>query len=78
MNKTDLGIFKLLDDMRISSERILATLEGQTRESFLDSEASWPLRILLQEGFPSSGRPRLPCPENTLIFAKNTRKYHFA
>ena len=41
MNKTDLGIFKLLDDMRISSERILATLEGQTRESFLDSEASW-------------------------------------
>ena len=32
MSKTDSGIFKLLDDMRISSERILATL---------DSEASW-------------------------------------
>ena len=41
MSKTDPGIFKLLDDMRISSERILATLEAQTRESFLDSEASW-------------------------------------
>ena len=41
MSKTDPGIFKLLDDMRISSERILTTLEGQTRESFLDSEASW-------------------------------------
>ena len=40
MSKTDPGIFKLLDDMRISSERILATLEAQTRESFLDSEAS--------------------------------------
>ena len=78
MSKTDPGIFKLLDDMRISSERILATLEAQTRESFLDSEASWALRILLQEGCPSSGRLRLPCPGNTLIFAKNTRKYHFA
>lgn len=41
MSKTDPGIFKLLDDMRISMERILATLEEQTRESFLDSEASW-------------------------------------
>ena len=39
MSKTDPGIFKLLDDMRISSERILATLEAQTRESFLVSEA---------------------------------------
>ena len=35
MSKTDPGIFKLLDDMRISMERILATLEAQTRESFL-------------------------------------------
>ena len=41
MSKTDPGIFKLLDDMRISMERILATLEAQTRESFLDSEARW-------------------------------------
>ena len=41
MSKTDPGIFKLLDDMRISMERILATLEAQTRESFLDSEAKW-------------------------------------
>ena len=41
MSKTDPGIFKLLDDMRISMERILATLEAQTRESFLDSEATW-------------------------------------
>lgn len=41
MSKIDPGVFKLLDDMRLSSERILATLEGQTKASFLDSEASW-------------------------------------
>lgn len=41
MSIMDSGIFKLLDDIRISSERILAILESQTKESFLDADASW-------------------------------------
>ena len=41
MSNMDSGIFKLLDDIRISSERILAILESQTKESFLDADASW-------------------------------------
>lgn len=41
MSTMDSGIFKLLDDIRISSERILAILESQTKESFLDADASW-------------------------------------
>ena len=41
MSNMDSGIFKLLDDIRISSERILAILESQTKESFLDADVSW-------------------------------------
>ena len=55
MSKTDPGIFKLLDDMRISSERILATLEAQTRESFLDSEASWAAQDIISRMLYKNG-----------------------
>lgn len=41
MSGIDPCIIKLLDDMRISVERIIAIAEAQTRESFLDPEASW-------------------------------------
>ncbi len=60
MSKTDPGIFKLLDDMRISSERILATLEAQTRESFLDSEASWAAQDIIARRLSIIGEAAAP------------------
>ena len=42
MSIMDSGIFKLLDDIRISSERILAILESQTKEAAASLSRKYP------------------------------------
>lgn len=55
MSKTDPRIVKLLDDMRISAERIISTAETQTGESFPDSERSWASQDIIARRLPIIG-----------------------
>lgn len=78
MSKTDPRIVKLLDDMRISAERIISTAETQTGESFPDSERSWASQDIIARRLSIIGKPRHPWPENSRISVKNIRKYRSA